>query len=88
MQCQQYQQYHEHQGQIEGSFWCSLTGARYRYLVSYQGGRSVDWHATISRGNCFSWASGTISHHLYCGAQLEEAVRAQVLGSISIMQVC
>lgn len=78
-------QYMLQQGQIEGSFQCSIEGESYDYLATYEGGRSVDWHATIRRGSRFSWSSGTIPHNTRSGATLEDAVRAQVLATIGTM---
>ncbi|MBP0597695.1 hypothetical protein J8I26_06250 [Herbaspirillum sp. LeCh32-8] len=74
--------------QIEGRFQCSMAGRKYEYLASYVGERSVDWHATIRCGYCFSWFSGTLSHNTHRGAQLEQAVRAHVLAAIALMDVC
>lgn len=81
------QQYIHQEGQIEGRFLCAIQGESFDYLATYEGCRSVDWHATIRRGNCFSWFSGTLRHNLKSGAPLAEAVRAQVLASIGASTV-
>lgn len=79
---------HQAQGQIEGSFQCDVAGEQYHYLASFNGSRSVDWHATIRCGSYFSWSTGTIAHNTRSGEQLEEAVRAHVLAAVGLMRLC
>lgn len=80
--------YIHQEGQIEGNFECALEGKNYHYLATYEGGRSVEWRATVRRGSCFSWSSGTLPHNQRTGVSLAEAVRAQVLASIGVMRMC
>lgn len=69
---------------MEGRFDCRIDGKSYEYMVSYAGFRSVDWHATIRSGSRYSWSTGTLPHNVKTGPALEEAIRAQVLATISI----
>jgi hypothetical protein len=72
----------EQSGDLEGSYRCTIEGRKYQYLASYNGSRSVDWHATIRCDDRYIWSSGSIPHNTAGGELLRDAVRAHVLSSI------